>query len=239
MTTKDSEPGLAARLLHGARDLIWQDDPAQRRTAAPVQDAAPAVPTAAAPPALRLATDAAPANNAMTAELLAVVMSRPTAYSALADAIGALADIPMDEATRYRTSFAVLKKTQQRTVDQVTQAIDVHLGVLESEQTRFAGQSKNAEDAQITARINEVEALRREIEEGERQIEKLRTDTDALVRQIQDDQARKQTRADALARETEQKKEAIAQTMRNFEGASAAVRSTLTAAKAKVQQYLA
>jgi hypothetical protein len=231
MTTKETEPGLASRLLHGARDLIWQDEPVARKTPA-------AAPEATAPSGIHLVAEPAPVANAMTAELLAVVMNRPTAYSALADAIGALADIPMDEATRYRTSFAVLKKTQQRTVEQITQAIEVHLSVLESEQARFSGQSKNAEEAEITARVNEVAALNAAIEEGARQIEKLRADTEALIRQIQDDVAKKQERASELSRETEQKKQAIVHTMRGFEAATEAVRATLMGAKAKIQQYL-
>ncbi|HEX8955346.1 MAG TPA: hypothetical protein VF798_03680, partial [Burkholderiaceae bacterium] len=132
MSINESHESFATRLLHGARDLVWQEDP--------VRPAAPAVPAAVreskqlnpvnlANPGARpeTATVQTAKPSGMTAELLGVVLSRPTAYSALSEAIDALAEIPMDEAMRYRSAFAVLKQTQQRTVEQVLQAIDVHL----------------------------------------------------------------------------------------------------------------
>ena len=239
MSIKENHESLAARLLHGARDLVWQEDPV--RPAAPAAPAAirenkPANP-AAEPEAAAVALEMAKPSG-MTAELLGVVLNRPTAYSALSEAITALAEIPMDEAMRYRSAFAVLKQTQQRTVEQVVQAIDVHLGLLDTERTRFAAQSDSAEHDGIAARAKEIAALNAAAEEANRQILALRADCEARVRRMQEEMAQKQERARTLGREAEQKKQAIAATTRNFEAAAEAVKSRLLAEQAKVQRYL-
>jgi chromosome segregation ATPase len=174
----------------------------------------------------------------MGAELLAVVMGRPTAYSALTESIAALADIPMDEATRYRSAFAVLKRTQSRSLEQVVQAVDVHLGVLDAEIARFKGQSKTAEDGEITARVAEVAAINTALTTVNQQIAQLRAQTDARIAQLQDELVQKQARAAKLTREAEQKKNAIQQTQQNFEAAITLVQNTLAADKTKLLQYL-
>jgi hypothetical protein len=221
MNHKEADAGLALRLLQGAKDLVWQSPPALH-------------PAAAATVPL----PAVPASNPLSAELLALVMNRPTAWSALAEAIDALSAIPMDEATRYRSAFALLRKTQQRTLEQVSQAIDLHLGMLEAEQERFTLQSASAEDDQVTARSTQAVALDAEVDEGIRQIARLRAATETQVRQIEQELAGKQERARELVRETEQKKQSIAHTRQEFAGAADAVRASLSAARAKVHQFL-
>ena len=152
MNSSHSTAGFATRLLHGAKDLVWQDDPRTVRVnasaTAPTQSAAPAMVDAGK----GNADAGAPAPSAIASELLALVLNRPTAYSAMSEAIAALSGLGMDETTRYRAAFAVLKKTQQRTVEQIAQAIDVHLGLLQAERDRFASQSRAAENDQIAAR---------------------------------------------------------------------------------------
>lgn len=231
MNDKVINQSLAARLMHGARDLVWQDDPVPQNRS----DEVPVVATAPQPAKAELQSVAP---SGMTAELLALLMNRPTAFSALTEAIAALADIPMDEATRYRAAFAVLKQTQQRNVEQIAQAIDVHLGMLESERARFSAQSQSAEQEGITARVNEIAALNASVEEINRQVLALRSDTEARVRRMQEELQAKQDRARELSRQTEQKKQAIAATTRNFDAAADAVKSRLAGEKAKVQRYL-
>lgn len=224
MSHKDADAGLASRLLQGAKDLVWQSPPALHRS-----------PSAVAP-AQVVAAPHIP--SPLSAELLALVMNRPTAYSALAEAIAALAAVPMDEATRYRSAFALLRKTQQRTLEQIAQAIDVHLGVLEAEQERFSLQSAKAEDEQVTARTAQAARLDADVDEGVRQIATLRAAADAQVQQIEQELAGKQERARELLRETEQKKQSIANTRQQFASAADAVRASLSADRAKLQQYL-
>jgi len=221
MSHKEADTGLAFRLLQGAKDLVWQSPPVLHSTAAAATPAP--VPAAATP---------------LSAELMALVLNRPTAYSALAEAIDALSAIPMDEATRYRSAFALLRKTQQRSVEQIAQAIDLHLGMLEAEQERFALQSAAAEDEQVTARTAQAASLDAEAGEGVREIARVRAASEAQVRQIELELAGKQERALQLVRETEEKKRAIAHTRQEFAGAADAVRSSLNGARARLRQFL-
>lgn len=226
--------GLASRLLAGAKDLVWQDEPATKRAAN--LDAAPS----------RQADDRAaadnhsvsPATNPLAAELMSVVMNRPTAYSSLADAIAALSAIPLDEANRFRSAFAVLQKTQQRSVEQIVQAVDVHLSILESEKARFSAQCGSVEDEEVTSKLKEAEALGSASADADQQIAKLRADTEALVQKIEEDKRARQTRAAELAREAKQKRQSIAQRSSEFATAAGAVQAVLLADKAKLQQYL-
>lgn len=243
MSTKESHESFASRLLHGARDLVWQEDPVRpaQAPAPAIRESKPANPPAEPETVNKAAV--APVQNVkptgMGAELLGVVLARPTAYSALSEAIDALSEIPMDEAMRYRSAFAVLKQTQQRTVEQVVQAIDVHLGLLDTERSRFTAQSESAGHEGIDARAKEIAALNASVEETNRQILALRADSEARIRRMQEELAQKQERARMLGREAEQKKQAIAETTRNFETAVEVVKTRLTGDKTKVQRYLA
>lgn len=223
--------GLAARLLSGAREFIWQEDLPARREATAVQapaTAAPASTQRSAPSAL----------DGLAAELMSVVMSRPTAYSALADAIAALSAVPMDESTRFASAFAVLQKTQQRTVEQIAQAIDVHLSVLESEKTRFGAQSASAEAEEVASRLQQAQSLAAASAEADKRIAALRAETEEQVRKIEEDKRLMQERAAELSREAESKRQAIAQRVAEFTASAKVVETALLSDKSKLQQYL-
>ncbi|MGZ3236816.1 MAG: hypothetical protein ACXU8A_05505, partial [Burkholderiaceae bacterium] len=143
-----------------------------------------------------------------------------------------------DEATRYRSAFAVLKKTQQRTVEQITQAVDVHLGLLESEIVRFSTQSRSTEEAEISAREKAVDLLNGDVEQRNNQISELRAETEERIRKLQEEISEKQSRAVELKNEVEQKKQSILQTKRDFEKAIDTVREKLSREKEKIQTFL-
>jgi vacuolar-type H+-ATPase subunit I/STV1 len=234
----DRKEGLAARLLHGAKDLVWQDETSLRgqQNSGFTTVEKPMLDMTDAPQDTSI-RNSQPA-NAMTKELLMLVMERPTAYSALKEAIDALAELPMDEATRYRSAFAVLKKTQQRTVEQVVQAITTHLDVLATEQTRFAGQSRSAEDDEINARIAEVKALNSAVTQGRQQIENIRKETELRIQKINEDLEHKQGRSAELEREADMRKRAIEKTIQDFSIAASAVKANLEADQQRVARHL-
>ena len=242
MNTKVNEASLGFRLFQAAKDLVWQEEPQRNARAAAPAPAAANLPKPVAQnnanPAPTNVTALAPNSNPIAEELLRLIMNRPTAFSALGEAIGALQGISMDEGTRYRSAFAVIAKTQQRTADQIAQAIDVHLSVLESESERFNRQSKQAEQAEITERCKLVADLNAAVDSDKRQIDKLRADTEALIRKIQDEVAHKQARASQLTQEVEQKKQAILQTTQQFESAIGIVKKQLANERAKMEEYL-
>ncbi|MGZ3254086.1 MAG: hypothetical protein ACXU7D_07245 [Burkholderiaceae bacterium] len=238
MNTKNNESGFASRLLHGAKDLIWQDDPVVSRNAyqrgVDANGAADVKPSQ--PRDIAVVTELQ--SNQMADDLFAVVMNRPTAYSSLAEAVNALSELSMDEATRYRSAFAVLKKTQQRTVAQITQAVDVHLGLLESEIVRFSSQSRSTEESEISAREKAMDLLNGDVEQRNSQISALRTETKERIRKLQEEISEKQSRAVELKNEVEQKKQSILQTKRDFEKAIDTVRAKLSREMEKIQTFL-
>ena len=223
--------GLASRLLSGARELVWQDDNLARRASTAAQ-------TPAATPSSPAQQTAPAALSGLAAELMSVVMNRPTAYSSLADAVAALSAVPMDESTRFASAFAVLQKTQQRTVEQIAQAIDVHLSILESEKTRFSTQSASAEADEVASRLKEAQSLAASSDEADKQIARLRAETEAQVRKIEDDKRVMQERAAALSREAESRRQSIAQRVGEFNASANAVEAALLSDKSKLQQYL-
>ncbi|MFZ6757667.1 hypothetical protein ACO0K9_10695 [Undibacterium sp. Ji50W] len=238
----DTKTGLATRLFHSAKDLVWQDDAPVRSNR---QSAMVNAEAATESPAMLTATRAVTQHvdeipeTGMSKELFALVMERPTAYSALAEAIAALAELPLDEATRYRSAFAVLRKTQQRTVEQVMQAITTHMDVLVAEQSRFSSQSHAAEEAEIHARLQEVKALGSAITQGRQQIEQLRNETEQRISKVQEDLERKQLRAAELEREADMRKKAIEKTVQDFTLAANTVKARLEADQLRISQHLA
>ena len=248
MTSKHSASNVASWLLHGAKDLVWQADPAPAKATAPVPRGMPTSPLATHPvddaapnPTVPVVATVAnvPASNALSAELLAMVMRRPTAYSALADAIAALGDIALDDTTRTRAAFAVLKKTQQRSVEQIVQAVDIHLGLLDAERTRFASQSREAEDAGITAKAQQAERLQQSVQSIGERMTRLRADTDAQLVKLQQQQTDAAAQADAVTREVVTEKARIARTKQDFEAAATSVEQWLHAERSALRQRLA
>ena len=105
-------------------------------------------------------TPVTPAPVAVTAglanKLVQTVLGRKSAYTALMDAAEPMKSIIPDEATRTKAAFAVIHAFQQRTVEQVVQAIDLHASDLEGEEMRFLQSSKEARDKGVTSRQTEI-----------------------------------------------------------------------------------
>jgi predicted RNase H-like nuclease (RuvC/YqgF family) len=216
---------LASRFLRGAKDLIWQEEPPARKKIAP-----PTPATAPAPSqieAVSAATQNLASENKLQAQLLELVMQPATAFAALSEATSALREIVLDEATRYRSAFAFLKKTQQCDQAQLAQALQSHLDVLAAEVQRFHAQSNQAQSHEITARQQEVEQLQQEAAQLQQQIAQLA----AIAEQ-------KQAKAQALRAEIEQKERDIAATKQEFSQAVAWVEQKLLQQKQKMEQYL-
>jgi hypothetical protein len=176
-------------------------------------------------------------NSPMTKSLMEQVLGRPTAYTALTEAMAPLEEIIPDEMTRYRAAFAVIKKN--RSLDQVIQAIDLqHMQVLEDEMLRFASQAKDKEASDIGARVAEANTLKGNIAAADVQAVKLREEMENRIRTIQDGAQRDRQRLEEIDREVNEKRQAIASVQRQFDGAAVAVKESLLQAKSKILKYL-
>ncbi|MDB5771355.1 MAG: hypothetical protein JWM42_1729 [Burkholderia sp.] len=231
----DNHGNFGSRLLSGLKDLILESEPQAGTGSAEkklVAETPASMPASSATPAPVSAS-----NSPMAASLSQLVLSRATAYTALVEAMGPLAEIIPDEITRYRAAFAVIKKG--RTLEQVIQAIDLqHMQIVEDEVTRFTAQAKQKEDAEIHSPTSEVNTLNARIEAANAQIAGIRQETEARIREMEEGTRRDRKRIDDINREVEEKRVAIASVQRQFDGAVSSVKESLLQEKAKILKYL-
>jgi hypothetical protein len=226
-----SRQGLGSQLWGAVKVALIDEDPIVAARRAKLQGGKAPVPEAATP-----ALAPAPL-SAMATTLLAQVLAKPTAYTALTEKLAPLESIVLDERTRYQAAYALIRGS--RTVDQVVQAIDMqHLQALEAEAARFATQLEDKERTEIGARSQELQALTTNIDAAAQQVARLREDTDARIRQIEATVARDRERQALLAREVDTKRQELAGVQRQFDAAAKSVAQSLEAAKATVLRYL-
>ena len=228
-----SRHGLGAHLWGAVKDALIDEDPVAATRRAKLQGGnAPANQPAAAAP------DAAPAAmSPMAAALMAQVLSKATAYTALTEKLAPLETIVVDERTRYQAAYALIRSS--RSVEQVVQAIAMqHVPALEAESARFGAQLEDKQRQEVGARSQELQALTTNIDAAAQQVAKLREDTEARIRQIEATVARDRERQALLTREIDAKRDELAGVQRQFDAAAKSVAQALDAAKATVLRHL-
>jgi hypothetical protein len=204
--------------------------------AAPAARAAAPMPMpmpASAAPAPATAPAAPAARNLMVDRMMELVLEKPSAYTALMEAIHPLEAFIPDEASRYKAAFGIVGKT--RTLEQIVKAIDqTHLPTLQTESERFHGQAQNQQELQITARLREIEALRAAVAGAEDERKRI----EARMRQIQLDADVAQQKIRGFEQEIASRRAEIVQINSQFESALMTVRKQLIDAKAKILRYL-
>ena len=230
-----SRPGLGAQLWGAVKVALIDEDPVAAARRAKLQgNKAPAALAAAA------AADAvmpAPLSPMATA-LMAQVLARPTAYTALTEKLVPLEAIVIDERTRYQAAYALIKSS--RSVEQVVQAIDMqHVQALEAEAARFAAQLEDKERAEVATRAKVLQALTTNIDAAATQVTQLREDTEARIREIEATVARDREQQGRLAQEIEAKRHELTSVQHQFDAAAKAVKDALADARATVLRYLA
>jgi hypothetical protein len=231
-----NKPGLGAQLWGAVKDVLIDEDPVAVARRAKLQGGKPSAPAEATAPA---GPAVAPSTLApMAASLLAQVLAKPTAYTALTEKLAPLEAIVLDERTRYQAAYALIRNS--RTVDQLVQAIDMqHVQALEAETARFAAQLDEKERAQIGGRSQELQALTTGIDAAAQQVARLRADAETRIAQIEATVARDRERQAVLVREIDACRHELAGVQRQFDGAAKAVAQALEAAKATVLRHLA
>ena len=228
-----SRHGLGAQLWGAVKDVLIDEDPIAAARRAKLQGGKAPAEQPAAP-----ARDATPAAmSPMAATLMAQVLSKATAYTALTEKLQPLETIVLDERTRYQAAYALIRSS--RSVDQVVQAIAMqHVPALEAEAARFAAQLEDKERQEIGARSQELQSLTSNIDAAAQQVARLREDAEARIRQIEETVARDRERQSRLTREIDSKRHELAGVQRQFDAAARSVAQALEAAKATVLRYL-
>lgn len=236
----DTPDGLGAHLWGALKNALTDEDPvAQARRAKLQGGKAPAATTLASARDEPAAEPAARAPmSPMAAALLAQVLSKATAYTALAEKLSPLESIIADERTRYQAAYALIKGS--RSVEQVVQSIDMqHMQALEAEAARFATQLREKERAEIGTRSSQAQTLGASIDAAGQEMTRLRVDLDARIQQIEATVARDRERLAEVTQEIDAKRQELAGVQQQFDAAAAAVQEALARAKATVLRYLA
>ena len=230
----NSRRGLGAHLWGAVKGALIDEDPIAAARRAKLQGGKPpAVASAAAVP------EAAPAAmSPMAQALMAQVLSKATAYTALTEKLAPLETIVLDERVRYQAAYALIKSS--RSVDQVVQAIAMqHVPALEAEAARFAAQLEDKERQELVARSQELQTLTANIDAAAQQAARLREETETRIGQIEATVARDRERQSQLTREIDAKRHELAGVQRQFDAAATSVAQALDAAKATVLRHLA
>jgi hypothetical protein len=220
--SKDDGHGLLAKIKNA---LFEPEGVVEKTASSPVGVAAPGEsPSKPAPPA---------PNNPMAERMMAIVMDRTTAYTALMEAITPLESYIADEASRYKAAFGIVGKT--RSLEQIIQSIDLqHLPALDAETQRFQTQALAQQDQQINARAREMETLRKIIADTEQEQRRL----EIRQEQLKQDAVNATAKIGEIEKEIAQKQWDIAQVNQQFEDALTSVKGRMLEAKAKVLKYL-
>lgn len=220
------------------KNVLVEDDPVARarsrgaRKPAPESESAPA-----ATPSAKAHDLPAPPLSPMAQDLLQQVLSRATAYTALTEKLRPLEPVVADERTRYQAAFALIKGS--RTLDQVVQAIDLqHVGALEAEVARFAGQLKETEQREIAQRAESLRTLDAGIDARHQEITRLREQLEAQVRAAEDALQADRDRVAQVTREIEDRRQEIAAVQARFDAATREVKDQLAAARDRVLRHL-
>ena len=232
MTTNDNTArhGLGAQLWGAMKGALIDEDPVTATRRAKLQGGTDATPQKAEASTAPL--------SPMAATLMAQVLAKATAYTALTEKLAPLETIIVDERTRYQAACALIKSS--RSVEQVVQAIDMqHVPALEAEASRFAAQLEDKERQEIGARSQELQSLTAGIDAAAQQVARLREDTEQRIRQIEATVSRDRERQAQLTREVDAKRQELAGVQRQFDAAARAVAQALEAAKATVRRHLA
>lgn len=176
-------------------------------------------------------------SSAMTANMMAAVMSKTTAYTALVEAITPLEQFLPDESARYKAAFSIVGKT--RTVEQIVHAIDLqHMAALDAEVQRFNAQAQKKEALEIADRQRQIESLQFNINSANEESVRLREQTQARLAELQEMISSDSQKVAKLEAEVAQEATSMTKVAEQFNAAVSATKAMLTDAKAKVLRYL-
>lgn len=147
-------------------------------------------------------------------------------YLEFKQSLRSLEKMPMDEATRFRSAFA-MAQTMGATPDKLVQAAQHYINVLKEEERKFQEALATQQDKQIGAKARQIKDLESVIQNKAEQIKKLTQE----IEQHRAEQAQlKQDVADAS--------EKVGATKNNFMASFSAVTQQITDDMEKMKQFL-
>jgi len=126
-------------------------------------------------------------------------------YMEFKDFLRSLANVPMDDSTRYKSAFATAQ-TMGATKEKIMSSARHYLSILEKEQTKFQEALNGQKERNLTGKQEEIRQIEQTIKGKEAEIEKLKADLEMHRQQI-----------GTLEKEINQASDKLAQTASDFE----------------------
>ncbi len=136
-------------------------------------------------------------------------------YMEFKDFLRSLANVPMDDGTRYKSAFATAQ-TMGATKEKIVSSAQHYLGILSREQSKFQEALGGQRDRNLTGKQEEIKQLEQTIKNKEAEIEKLKSDLEGHRQQIGN-----------LEKEINTASEKLAQTANDFEASYQALISQI------------
>lgn len=122
-------------------------------------------------------------NQEMVDSLMKIVANRKTAYTALVEASERMKSVIPDEGTRLKAAYTMVSAENQRTLDSIIQAIDVHLTDLDGELRRFSASLDDQMQKKVGGPRLRIQAIAENKTANLAEIDRLRKQIDEIVRQ--------------------------------------------------------
>jgi hypothetical protein len=147
-------------------------------------------------------------------------------YFEFKQAINNLASMPMDEATRYKSAFA-MAQTMGATPDKLIQTAGTYLGVLKQEQDKFQQAAQGQVQNQIGNKKAQIENFEQVIKQKE-----------AQIKQMTEEMAQHRKEMETLKSDIEQASSKVAQTTADFQKSYQVITGQIQNDVTNMQKYL-
>ncbi len=119
-------------------------------------------------------------------------------YLEFKDFLRSLANVPMDDSTRFKSAFATAQ-TMGATKEKILSSAKQYIAILGNEDSKFQEALSGQKDRNLTGKQDEIKNLEKSIQENEAEIEKLKTDIEDHKKQIATLESEINTASDKLA----------------------------------------
>jgi lysyl-tRNA synthetase class I len=147
-------------------------------------------------------------------------------YFEFKQAINNLANMPMDEATRYKSAFA-MAQTMGATPDKLIQTASTYLSVLKQEQDKFQQAAQGQVQNQIGNKKAQIENFEQVIKQKE-----------AQIKQMTEEMAQHRKEMETLKSDIEQASSKVAQTTADFQMSYQVITGQIQNDVTNMQKYL-
>lgn len=147
-------------------------------------------------------------------------------YLEFKDFLRSLANVPMDDSTRYKSAFATAQ-TMGATKEKILSSARIYMDLLAKEETKFQEALQGQRDKNLTSKQHEIKKLEGTIRDKQAEIEKLKTDIDNHRKQIGN-----------LEQDINAASDKLAQTANDFEATYQALRGQIQEDVKNIESHL-